>query len=70
MDETTETGRKAVIVNLAVYREGRAKTRRLADAQGRRLIALKLPSPRALAHRRRMLEVAEKASTLKLEARN
>ncbi|ODS59049.1 MAG: hypothetical protein ABS36_02545 [Acidobacteria bacterium SCN 69-37] len=56
MAKHATTGRTTtIIVNLAIYRAARRDPAGTGDSTGRRLIALRLPSPRALAHRRRML---------------
>jgi len=55
MSENTQTARTAIVVSLASYRATRPDTRAASGGTERRLVALRLPSPRALAHRRRML---------------
>lgn len=48
--------RSMVVVSLAAHRASRAAAPRQTAETGRRLLALRLPTPREIAHRRRMLD--------------
>jgi hypothetical protein len=64
MTESTGKSSALVVVSLAAYRAKRATVARQAVEPGRRLVALRLPTPREVAHRRRMLEHLARAPAL------
>jgi hypothetical protein len=55
MADIIDTPRTAVVVSLAAFKASRARGLRGSDPHGRRLLALRLRTPREIEHRRRML---------------